>query len=277
MSHKTGFIISAPGTCLCRVYYILCACILRSVMKGVDRQNLQGFASLFLVSLPRIPCILNSLLSLVACCCTNDIACFSSAMSNPESPESLHELPQPYDISEAVAQALRIKSSSSACDESSYRPARRPTKRTTSEIKEREDDVHKNVSQTTEEAYEDLIPELGADSLLDEVFDNLPLPDMDTDAWSERIDSNREELERFCKFIGGEDEEYTLTSSKTRSRQKRAVRSPAKPDCARQLQIALPPTAVSSYAHPVVELVNAQLWREFSSIGTEMVITKNGR
>ena len=204
-------------------------------------------------------------------------------MSTPNSPESLHELPLPYDISVAVAQALRIKSSSS-CDESSnFRPAigTCPTKRTTSETKEREDDAgHKNIS-TTEEAYEELIPELGTGNLLDEVFDNLSLPDMDTDAWSERMDTNREELERFCKYIGGEDEEYTVTPSKGRSREKRkaegkrAVQS--KPDCVQQLQIALPPSAVSSYAPPVVELVNAHLWREFSSIGTEMVITKNGR
>ena len=201
------------------------------------------------------------------------------AMSTPDSPESLHELPLPYDISEAVAQALRIKSSSS-CDESSFRPAMttRPTKRTTSEPKGREGDAgHKNIS-TTEEAYEELIPELGAGNLLDEVFDNLSLPDMDTDAWSERMDSNREELERFCKYIGGEDEEYTVTPSKRRSREKRKAEDKrAKPDCERQLQIALPPSAVPSYAPPVVELVNAHLWREFSSIGTEMVITKNGR
>lgn len=188
-------------------------------------------------------------------------------MSVPASPESLHELPQPYDISAAVAQALRINSSSS-CEISSFRPARTPrtTKRTTSEANERQHALHKAISQTTEEAYDELIPELGAENLLDEVFDKLSLPDMDTDAWSEGMDSNREELERFCKYIDGEEIGDRLGPASATS---------GMTICTRRTQSQA--RAVTSYAPPVVELVNAHLWREFTSIGTEMVITKNGR
>ena len=194
-------------------------------------------------------------------------------MSNPDSPESLLELPLPYDISVAVAQALRINSVSSTDGAATFYPCmngprdfavKRPANGAV-------DVPYKVTSQSTEEAYEELIPDLGPENLLDEVFDNLSLPDMDPDAWSEGIDTNREELERFCKYIGGDDEDRgsMLPNSKSRSRSAARIRS--------QAQHMHTVAAAPSYAPPVVDLVNARLWQEFNHIGTEMVITKNGR
>ena len=194
-------------------------------------------------------------------------------MSNPNSPESLLELPLPYDISVAVAQALRINSESSNDGAATFYPsmsgqrdfaAKRPANGAI-------DVPYKVISQSTEEAYEELIPELGPENLLDEVFDNLSLPDMDPDAWSDGLDTNREELERFCKYIGGdenEDRASLLPSPKIRPRSAARGRSQAQ---------HMHAVAASSYAPPVVDLVNARLWLEFNMIGTEMVITKNGR
>lgn len=200
-------------------------------------------------------------------------------MSNPNSPESLQELPLPYDISAAVAQALRINSASSFDGAAPFYPCASgtreyPVKRSTTNHGATIDVPYKMVSQTTEEAYEELIPELGPENFLDEVFDNLSLPDMDTDAWSEGVDTNREELERFCKFIGGDEHEDRVSSSLSLLQ---SPRSKPRTSAGRRTLSQPIHTVPTSYAPPVVDLVNARLWREFNMIGTEMVITKNGR
>ena len=91
------------------------------------------------------------------------------------------------------------------------------------------------------------------------MWNNVTLPDLDVEAENA---ANMEELEQFVKYIDGEDE----NSEKDKSQQSQ------KPQCARKL-----PTPTPSFLTCKMELVNSELWKCFSSVGTEMVITKSGR
>ena len=208
-----------------------------------------------------------------------------------ESPASLNELPLPYDISVAVQQALSLNASpEGAAAQGTACSAKRPVKNSGAE-RESKVRADKKPVQTTEEAFDKLIPELTAKDVLEDVFDSLSIPAMDTDAWAaenEEQGSNMEDLERFCRYIDGDEETESDRSGQTspvlekyRPKTVPCLGSPVKPvrssapRCVRQ--IAMPPAPVANYTPWTMELVNKDLWHQFSGIGTEMVITKNGR
>ena len=171
------------------------------------------------------------------------------------SPISLNQLPKPYDISVAVQQAFKLNSPS---DVETCRPAM--------EISLIEDnDIYRGIltyrssCDSLEKEIEGLLPDIISEDLLDDMWNNVTLPDLDVEGENA---ANMEELEQFVKYIDGEDE----------SNEKNKTQQSQKPQYARRL---LTPTP-SSLTYKV-ELVNSEIWQRFSSVGTEMVITKNGR
>ena len=172
------------------------------------------------------------------------------AHSSPISPVSL---PQPYDISAAVHKALKLDLAHvNTCQNN---------------VQEASTQKQEDISSLEPAAdIDELIPNLIGSEFLDEaVWDNVTLPeDMETDAWGENTSANMEELERFCRYIDGDTETEEDTdeyNSPVKKRQRSGNKSMHQ----------------GSLEYAQVELVNSDLWTEFSQIGTEMVITKNGR
>ena len=175
--------------------------------------------------------------------------------TSPVSPISLNQLPQPYDISVAVQEALRLNS-----------PSNVETCHPSMEISLIEDsDMYEAVltDQTScdslEEEIEGLLPDIISEDLLDDVWNNVTLPDLDIEGENA---ANMEELEQFVKYIDGEDE----------SNEKNKTQQNQKPQYARKHFMPTPSNPTCK-----VELVNSDIWQRFSFVGTEMVITKNGR
>jgi hypothetical protein len=169
------------------------------------------------------------------------------ASDSPASPVSLNQLPRPYDISAAVQQALSLNSAANL-----------------SGSKQTEDCTEITIEESTEcnldeEEIEELLPEL---DLLEDVWNNVALPEIDKGSDNS---ANMEELERFCKYIGG-DEEETHDEIKQEHGGLRDTRKP----CSRSRKVPV------QLRHNVI-LENAELWEQFALNGTEMVITKNGR
>ena len=95
--------------------------------------------------------------------------------------------------------------------------------------------------------------------LLDDVWNNITLPDLDIEGENA---ANMEELEQLVRYIDGEYEK----SEKNNTQQSQ------KPQCARKVLKQTP-----RYLTCKVELVNSEIWKRFSSEVTEMIITKSGR
>lgn len=241
-------------------------------------------------------------------------------MSN--SPESLHELPQPFDISTAVSLALRFNSPCFAVTNplgtlSDFRhqlhcPASRST-----------DDWYGHnpaKEQHLQTAPEMLLP--GGGGYVGPLEDT-QYPQMELDAWSDSttlstediFDSEAEQLDRFCKYIdstGDDDISEVLIRSPPQQHDYLHQRSVHfhHHDQQQQLPIKKKKRLNNPDANPVyrggyadepleklhgfqplrlldpepttkcpwrVELANCDLWQAFDQIGTEMVITKNGR
>ena len=87
--------------------------------------------------------------------------------------------------------------------------------------------------------------------VLNDLLNNVILPDLDVE---EENGANMEKFEQFVKYIDGEDEQSQ------------------EPQCARKLLLPTP-----RYLTCKVKLLNSELWKCFSSVGTEMIITKSGR
>lgn len=212
-------------------------------------------------------------------------------MERMESPASLNELPLPYDISAAVQEALCLNASPEAAGVHDLADSAKCSVKYSGIERENRVRADKKPVQTTEEAFDKLIPELTAKDVLEDVFDSLSIPPMDTDAWAaenEEQGSNMEDLERFCRYIDGDEEAESDRSGQTspvldkyRPKTVPCLGSPVKPvrssatRCVRQ--IAMPPAPVANYTPWSLELANKELWHQFNGIGTEMVITKNGR
>lgn len=181
-----------------------------------------------------------------------------AASSNPVSPVSLNQLPRPYDISAAVQQALSLNCVEQPAVYSSSILGHSRMK-TFTDVRGEEKG---NWNCLDEEDIEELLPEL---DLLEDVWSNVTLPaEMEK---SSDNSANMEELERFCKYIDG-DEDETSYDTDHEVKQEQIVHSSRKPKCVRKI------TAMSRYN---VMLENTELWEQFALIGTEMVITKNGR
>ena len=182
------------------------------------------------------------------------------------SPISPVNLPKPYDISAAVHQALKLDLNTPPPTVHAVEP--------TNLVPKKEADVYECVSTGD---IEELIPNVIDNSdFIDDVWDTVTLPEeiVDTDAWgTENTSANMDELERFCRYIDGdtETEEELENSFNTPEKKRRDSRS--------KHSTGMPAAAVggSALQYLQVELVNSELWEEFNHIGTEMVITKNGR
>lgn len=174
--------------------------------------------------------------------------------SDPVSPISLNQLPQPYDISAAVQQALSLNSPSDVgmCQPTMER----------SLIEDNDIYIPPLTDQSScnpiENEIEDLLPDLVSEDLLDDVWNNVTLPDIDIDMEGENA-ANMEELEQFVRYIDGEDE----SNEKEQSRKLRCTRKHLMPS--------------PHYLTWKMQLQNLELWKGFFAIGNEMIITKNGR
>ncbi len=182
------------------------------------------------------------------------------------SPISPVNLPQPYDISAAVHQALKL------------------------DVPPREIIVHINTGQDQQvhdsispDDIDELIPNvIDTSDFIDDVWDNVTLPEeiADTDAWGENNSANMDELERFCRYIDGDtteeesEDSYSCSSHKLRKVDKRKRFSLSMMTESSHHDAA---GGVAALQYLQVELSNSELWEEFNMIGTEMVITKNGR
>ena len=178
--------------------------------------------------------------------------------TDPVSPISLNQLPQPYDISAAVQQALSLNSPS---DVGMCRPTMER-----SLIEDNDIYIPALTDQSScnplEKEIEDLLPDLVSEDLLDDVWNNVTLPDIDIDMEGENA-ANMQELEQFVKYIDGEDE----SNEKEESQKSRKLR------CTRSKHLMSSP----QYLTWKMKLQNLDLWKSFFAIGNEMIITKNGR
>lgn len=165
------------------------------------------------------------------------------ATTSPVSPISLNQLPRPYDISAAVQQALNLNHADS-CSFNEL-PSRSS------------EDFEQDCECLDEEDIEQLLPEL--DMLAEDVWSDVTLPDVDKET-AEDNSANMEELERFCKYIDGDEEEAPEVKQENR-------KTPPSRSCVPR----------GGMTNSSVALESAELWQQFSLIGTEMVITKNGR
>lgn len=191
------------------------------------------------------------------------------------SPVSPVELPRPYDISAAVQQALSLNVSG--------RQLQGDPELQESPGRSLDCSFHRGDSLDDEE-IEELLPELGM--LGEEVWTDVALPDVDTKGSITPDNSaNMEELERFCKYIDGDDEgtqdlvkikreksNPPMSSAGAAATGKCHSRAPRKPP-----SLSASSSSSSNSNNYSVTLENAGLWQQFSQIGTEMVITKNGR
>ena len=92
---------------------------------------------------------------------------------------------------------------------------------------------------------------------------------MEIYTWA-RLRSTRAELERACRQSERQEEEYD--ERQYECREHTGGKQIPKPGCVRQLD--LDPTNI---ALAEAQLDHSELWSQFNSIGTEMVITKSGR
>ena len=175
------------------------------------------------------------------------------------SPISPVNLPQPYDITAAIHQAMKFEL-----------PREIPHLSTTGQDQE----IHDSISPgDTDELMPNVIDT--CDFIDEAVWNDVTLPEeiAETDAWGENTSANIYELERFCRYIDGDTETEEESEDSYGSPHKRL-----KTDCKRKFNImAESHGASSTLQYLQVELANSELWEEFNQIGTEMVITKNGR
>ena len=159
-------------------------------------------------------------------------------------------LPRPYDISAVVRQALKLNSSSEGDDVCPAAYTYCPTKSFDDE------EIKRSFSPTDDINL--LIP------ITEDLFE-----DMDTGAWTDNNTDNMQELDRFYRYIDEEDivhEKEKINSTTSRN----------KSSCHQQI-LMQPSSQLATDEYIQVELVDVELWRQFSEIGTEMVITKSGR
>lgn len=199
------------------------------------------------------------------------LGCKLIAMAYPmsSSPISPVNLPKPYDISAAVHQALKLEiPASPTADDVPNHIEHNNTSH------DQDIDIHDSTSSGD---VDELLPNVmdGSD-YIDDVWDNVTLPEeiVDTDAWGENTSANIDELERFCRYIDGENEmdedfEDSFNSPEKKDRSKINISSSSGRGSSSH--------ASRSLQYVQTELVNSELWEEFNKIGTEMVITKNGR
>ena len=214
------------------------------------------------------------------------------------SPESLKELPRPCDISTAVSVALRINdvedADALARDSAIHQKSRTsggPMCFSTKNVHP----VLADLSSTGIRAQQ--ISSAEAVAVGDVQFE------MQLDSWSDStvgVDSedflespsNIEELDKLCKYIDGDsDEEPPEILDDQSSHFETEASQQFRNGNARNSQVARywspdrsplkefhSPLRMDNHKRPWrVELMNSQIWRQFDSVGTEMVITKNGR
>ena len=175
-------------------------------------------------------------------------------MALSSSEESLRELPQPYDISTAVSRALRLSSSTGTdCDVD--RPARcGPAYRLTGYDGGNALKGPEFYSAPESHTYR-----------FENYFEGVQL-EMEVEAWSSDDKSGGAEepqqLDMFCRYLQNGD--YESSPENSPEKYPPRIHHP----CYQQPR-----------HHPgwTVRLENDRLWKQFDSIGTEMVITKNGR
>ena len=91
---------------------------------------------------------------------------------------------------------------------------------------------------------------------------------MDTGAWTDNNTANMQELYRYIDEDDIVHEKEKMNSTCTTSRNKSS--------CHQQI-LMQPSSQLATEEYIQVELVDVELWRQFSEIGTEMVVTKSGR
>ena len=166
---------------------------------------------------------------------------------------SLRALPQPYDISTAVSRTLRLSSSSTAgTNRDVARPGRRgPAYRVTAPDGGSATKGPGLYSAADSRTYS-----------FETYFEDVQL-EMEVEGWSSDGRSGgatEPHLDQFCRYLQSGDHDSSPESS------------PAKysPGVYR-------PSLQQHQPGWTVRLENDRLWKQFDSIGTEMVITKNGR
>lgn len=202
----------------------------------------------------------------------------------------LRQLPSPLDIADVVSRALRL-SSSGGTEVQCPRP--------TSEW-------GRLNSLTAIDGGNGLkATALGCSSYCntfrENVLEDNHLAEMEIEAWAEarsstehllKTETNIEQLDELYRYIDDTDEEFQPQSVESSDdeeqlqHRKRAKQPPPKKRRSAYYEESSPETSPLKYApepllHPArpwkVKLNNSDLWRQFDDIGTEMVITKNGR
>ena len=176
------------------------------------------------------------------------------------SPISPVNLPLPYDISAAVHQALKLDLAPEIPKIDAQTVEQEPL------------EMHDSLSSGD---IEELMPNvIDSSDFIDEVWDHVTLPDDTEGAWGENTSANIDELERFCRYIDGDNDTEEDFENSYSSPEKRNKDRSSKFPCG---VVANHGASGSALQYLQVELVNSELWEEFNQIGTEMVITKNGR
>ena len=237
-------------------------------------------------------------------------------MSN--SPESLHELPQPFDISTAVSLALRFNSPCSAITNplGSLSDFRHQINCTASRSSDAEWYGHHEKQIGAAAPAVEMIPPSSYVGPMEDMHYQMEL-----EAWSDNttlstegiFETEAEQLDSFCKYIdstmdddipevlissspqqddylheqaahyGHDQQQQQLTCNKKKKRLSNALHYGSymgepleKLHDFQPLRLLEPPEAAIKCPWKV-DLANWDLWQAFDQIGTEMVITKNGR
>lgn len=195
------------------------------------------------------------------------------------SPISPVNLPQPYDISAAVHQALKLE-----VPQDDHRTPDTSINLTKHSSTGQELEIYDSVSSGD---VDELLPNvMDSSDFIDDVWDNVTLPEeiVDTDAWGENTSANIDELERFCRYIDGDNEmdedfEDSFSSPEKKDRNKLNISNNGGAGIGSGSSASHNGHSKGSRSLQYIqtELVNSELWEEFNKIGTEMVITKNGR
>ena len=197
---------------------------------------------------------------------------------------SLHELPLPYDISSAVSRALRLDSigGPELPVPGSQRPLNSMAGRdvwSTSKAVNPRPSAYYTYNSLEDYALEDIQFEMNIRQTTE------------VDVGTLESQNSIEQLEEFCNYIDNEEDLHIPdppdfdSLGRNGCRQYHSVseskRSKQPPSKKRRKTVDIecpsgPDVAIKRYNWKI-SLANSDLWKKFDEIGTEMVITKNGR
>ena len=223
--------------------------------------------------------------------------------------ESLGELPQPYDISSAVSKALRIHSSSAeSSSEVSARGAGHVLPLTANETSTASNTLRARAKSCCDDYQSRFYSDPKVHYYETDFQMEMEIADSTISAICNTFEdplsaaSSITELEHFCTFLDNsrdlEDQDVISTPEKTPPTRRMPCTHPSSLGASskrRKSKRSLSfyeesssspepsPAALACLSGParnfgwVASLANAEIWRKFDRVGTEMVITKTGR